>query len=496
VTRTVELVELAPPSAEADPTPLPPPTASEGDERVIGGVAALLAERLQVDPLWLRIAFVLLALVAGVGILLYGALWLAFVVGSSPDRVWARIAGGVLLVFGLPWMLTQGFAFVDGWLAVFALLAGLAVALWQPRRDSLRGAATAPLTTTPGAPDSSAGGMSGGLPHPGPRRRRPSRPPSMLGRLTLGLAVLVAAAGAMIDEVNGGRLHPEQWLGAAAVVCGVGLLVGTVVGRARWLFVPAAAFAVVGFVAGEAARLGLDSPELIDDESVFVGTGDPGGRSVSEHVVIGSVDVLVDGAPVEPVAIDARVAIGTVRVTVADDVPVEVRTDADHGDVRVDGAERADGTVRVGPDGSPAVIVTAVVGRGDVEIDHVVDVVPPFRPRLPELQSLGSEVAEGVVIADRGVVVLAGGEAVIGADDRVLSGSTEIRDRAVVIFTSEGEYELLDGGLLLTPFGELLDLPALRAFDQGAVPDTAPLPTEPAEPVEPTEPADPATPGG
>ena len=65
---------------------------------------------------------------------MYGALWLAFVVGRDTDRRWARVAGGILLVLGLPLALTTGFRFWDGPVAVFALLAGLAVALWSPRR--------------------------------------------------------------------------------------------------------------------------------------------------------------------------------------------------------------------------------------------------------------------------------------------------------------------------------------------------------------------------
>ena len=65
--------------------------------------------------------------------MLYGALWLAFIVGADPDRRWARLAGGVVLVAGLPLLLTQGFTFFDGPWAVLALLIGLAVALWQPR---------------------------------------------------------------------------------------------------------------------------------------------------------------------------------------------------------------------------------------------------------------------------------------------------------------------------------------------------------------------------
>ena len=132
--RTVVGVDLAPPPADA-PTQ-PPPGGSEGHdetERLFGGVAALLADRLGVEALWVRIAFVLLALVGGIGLVVYGAMWLAFIIGADPDRRWARVAGGAVLVVGLPLVLTAGFDFFSGPVAVLALLLGLAVALWQPR---------------------------------------------------------------------------------------------------------------------------------------------------------------------------------------------------------------------------------------------------------------------------------------------------------------------------------------------------------------------------
>ena len=46
-----------------------------GSDRILGGVCSGLAAGLHVDPLWIRIAFVLLALVQGVGVLLYVVLW-------------------------------------------------------------------------------------------------------------------------------------------------------------------------------------------------------------------------------------------------------------------------------------------------------------------------------------------------------------------------------------------------------------------------------------
>ena len=327
--RTVGDVDLAPPPADSAPVLDPPPDELRPPEPVFGGVAALLAARLGIDALWIRIAFVLLALVGGVGLLVYAAMWLAFVVGAGTGQRWARVAGGVLLVFGLPLMLTGGFGFFDGPVAVLALLAGLAVALWQPdgrtdvaargpppapvepardRRPAARGAA-APAAVDPRAPDA--------------RDRRARR-----------------RAGALIDQANGGRLHPEQWLGAAAVVCGVGLVVGAFAGRALWLAVPAVLFAGAGFVAGEAARVGVEPTALFGDESCSSATverrrRDPArarrhrhGRRLHRRRAVGAGDV------------DARVGIGEIDVRAAGDVTVEVRADVDHGTVDVDGVRR------------------------------------------------------------------------------------------------------------------------------------------------------------
>jgi phage shock protein PspC (stress-responsive transcriptional regulator) len=487
-------VDLAPPPADAAPAPAPPSADGPAPpDRVIGGVAALLADRLDVDALWVRIAFVLLALVGGVGLVLYGALWLALVVGAEPGKRWARIAGGVALIGGLPLLLTQGFRFLDGPLAVLALLVGLAIALWQPRH----GLRPAPSFPTPGPADDAPVGSPDVGPDTGPaaRRRvrlpqRPARPPSILGRLTLGVAVVVAAVGALIDQADGGRLHPEQWLGAAAVVCGGGLLVGAFRGRARWLVVPAALFAGAGFVAGEAARVGVRPDALVGDEYVYVGEGSAGGRTEREHVVIGTVDVTIDGVPGEPLDVDARAAIGDVRVWVADGVTVDVRASADHGDIEVDGVRRDDGTFTIGPDGPADVTVVAAVGRGDVRVERI------ERARStpsPVVDDGGEFVADGVLLTPGGQLVLGNGEAVIGADDTVLTGSTEPQGRVTIISTSSGLFQLLPGGLLLTPYGELLDLSVLRGDATDEVATTlVPDPPTTAAPV----PMGPTIPGG
>ena len=198
----------------------------------------------------------------------------------------------------------------------------------------------------------------------------------------------MAAFGALVDQANGGRMHPEQWLGAAAVVCGLGLLVGTVRGHARWLVVPAAAFTAAGALAAPVARLGIDLDDLAGDRDVFIGEGTSGGRR-AEHVGFGTIDIDVGGVPDGPVAVDARVAIGDVRVdvNVASDVTVEVRSRIDDGELRRDGSVAGANVVRIGPAGEPDVVVNARVGRGDVVVgqyrvteDRVPD-VPIITPR-------------------------------------------------------------------------------------------------------------------
>ena len=102
----------------------------------------------------------------------------------------------------------------------------------------------------------------------------------------------------------------------------------------------------------------------------------------------------------------------------------------------------------------------ATVGRGMVRVERFAGPPigpPPFFERNPQY------LADGVVLAEGGQVVLGDGEAVIDRDGTVLTGSTVSRDRVTVILTSVGEFQLLPGGLLLTPYGELLDLQALRS---------------------------------
>jgi phage shock protein C len=60
-----------------------------GTDRVIGGVCSGLAQGFHLDPLWVRIAFVLLAFLQGIGLFIYVVLWLVM-----PERTDAGIRSG------------------------------------------------------------------------------------------------------------------------------------------------------------------------------------------------------------------------------------------------------------------------------------------------------------------------------------------------------------------------------------------------------------------
>ncbi|HEY3483861.1 MAG TPA: hypothetical protein VGK49_00700, partial [Ilumatobacteraceae bacterium] len=384
------------------------------------------------------------------------------------------------------------FEFVSGPLAVILLLIGLALALWQPRREQWSVAPVAPpAATQPDRVIIDHEVLAAAASAP----RAPREPVSPLGRAVLGLAIAVAAMGALIDQANGGRLHPEQWLGAAAVVCGAGLLVAAFIGRGRWLVVPALLFAAVGYGAGHMARLGIPMSDMLGDQQMYVSLGSPGGTA-DIATGIGNLDISVDGAPRETLTIDARAGIGTIRVSAASDVALMIRPEVDEGDVRVNGRE-VDGVVQLGPSGrEPDVIIDARVGRGDVEIRtyelRVGEIVLPDVPLPPFETSSIRPVADFVGITDDGWFILADGNAVIDADDTVLVGDTYEEQRGVtVIPTNVGDFRLLPGGLLLTPSGQVLDLHAIRD-SVGVMPSTTTAAPDPTSSV-PTSTTTPAT---
>lgn len=485
-----------PPAAETAP---PPPSSAgprpgDGDRssRLVGGVAATIGARLGVDALWVRITFVLLALAGGLGLLVYAGAWLALVAGERPTTLGrlARVAGGVVLVAGVPLALNAGsFELMSGQGAVVALLAGLTLALWGGRRET-GPTATDPLVASPWEPGVDA---TDPAPDANPTASRSSHPPravrprSILGQAVLGLAIATAAVGGLIDELNGGRAHPEQWLGSAAAVCGAGLIVGAFRGRARWLVVPAAGFAAAGYVTGVAASVGVPLHEMADDRYVWI--GERGTPSSSTRSAFGDVSVEVRQTPASPATFEATIGVGDLQITRTPGVVVRIVTDDDQEIVVAQpdpAGEQTNvyrGSTTIG-EGEPDLTIDATIRRGTVRIQTIVEelrapdtgVAPP-----PDGGSLGSGSPDplagvgaltpvgafpGLAGTADGWIVLGESEALLDPDD-VLRYETQPsstgEDGTTRIQTMYGEYVLLPRSLVLAPDGQIIDLVAVRA---------------------------------
>jgi phage shock protein PspC (stress-responsive transcriptional regulator) len=439
--------ELPPPSATPDT-----PDSPDGNP-VLGGVALDLARRFGVDPLWPRLTFVVLALLQGFGVLVYAGLWLVLIVGRRPGWGAARVAGAGLLVASVFVLQDVNDPWIGSPWTWALLLAGAAAALWAPRGIP---ASVGPVIDH-AQPDDRAGAARAT-----PARR--DREPSVLGRAALGVALLVAATGALIDQLNGGRLHPEQWLGAAAIVCGLGMIVGGWRGRGLWLIVPGLLFAGGGFVAGHAARAGVDSPSL-GDEDVWIDGGTEGPANSTRTAGIARLTV-IDAPPTTPMTSDLRVGIGRIEIDVDDDVTVEVRPLAHDGDVKVDGRVTHDDVISVGPEGDPDVIVTAEISLGDIQIERF-SFDEPRVPLVPDaLDGRVLELGEGLSMARDGTVILPDGLGAITPDGDVVRAGGRLPSRSdgvTVINTPYGRYLLLPNQMIITPSGALIDVPARRA---------------------------------
>ena len=77
-----------------------PRVARTGDERVIAGVCAGIAQPLAVDPTFVRLTFALLAFASGAGIVAYIGAWAMLPApGAAEPPRRRRIVGTILLVW-------------------------------------------------------------------------------------------------------------------------------------------------------------------------------------------------------------------------------------------------------------------------------------------------------------------------------------------------------------------------------------------------------------
>lgn len=152
-------------SSEVPPPPPPPETEPIEDDddyfsglrrsrsdRVIAGVAGGLGQYFGIDPVIVRIAFIVLTLFSGAGFLLYLLGWVVIAkegrhessamraLRGSPEGnrglLFVVLAIGAILILNLPLIWWDGFGFGDGLaLPLLLIAAGIAFLIWPAERD-------------------------------------------------------------------------------------------------------------------------------------------------------------------------------------------------------------------------------------------------------------------------------------------------------------------------------------------------------------------------
>ena len=374
-------------------------------DRHVAGVAGGLGRHLDIDPVIIRVAFVVLTFFGGAGLVAYGALWLLVPEDDTDEAVFdldARTRNVALIGVGiLAALLTVGDVWGGpNWFPWPLIFLGLiAWALFttrdrRRRRRAARGGWTPPpagyhqrgtMSGWVGAPGAPTAAASATVPPTGPaapmgptgpqywspprRPRDPRKAGPILFWFTIALIALAEGVLGTLDLAGVpvvDSAYPALALGITAVM----LLVGAFYGRAGGLILVgliATLFTVGATVAGEYDGGRIDKAPLT-------------AAQVENEYSLGSGEVIVDLSRVRDIEnldgrdIEVHAGMGRVEVVLPDgvDVAIDAHTNGpghlsilggDKGGVNVEERASVDGGV-----GAPQLDLEAWVGIGEVEV--------------------------------------------------------------------------------------------------------------------------------
>ena len=356
------------------PTDAPPPYQAPGhrltrstDDKVVAGLAGGLGRYFGLDPIVFRIAFVVLTLAGGSGILLYLLGWVmipddagrAALARYGQERN-QKLVAAVLAGLGLLLLLDEVTGGHDD-LPVGLVLVGLGgLFLWSRRNG--------PPPAPPSPPSPPTDDAAPALAPPeatGPDAPAEARPPrsalvpvtlSLLAVLAGGLSLLgvsVTTGLALALLLTGGALILGAWRGRARWLIPVGLLLSVALATASVIDVP---------IRGGAGDVSHRPATLAEIRSPY--------RLAAGELFLDLRDLRLDG---ETLTVVASVAAGSLQVVVPADVAVDVDAHVGAGELDVLGRHSegvdVDRTVtESGQEGAGRLVLRAETGIGQVEV--------------------------------------------------------------------------------------------------------------------------------
>jgi phage shock protein PspC (stress-responsive transcriptional regulator)/predicted membrane protein len=330
--------------------------------RVLAGVAAAIANRFSL-PVWLvRAIFVILTLSGGLGVVLYAAGWVLIPgdgdAKAAAGRFLDRIEGprawvGVGLMALAAIIVADSTRLLEADLVAAGLLILIGVLLYRGDigsagsiRESARNEEeSTTMTYVPsGGPTTDTIDLSGPAqppsppptPPPVPAAPLPTAPPppprerSILGRLTVAVGLITLGVMAFVDNVGATEVEFRHYTGAAMTVIGIGLLVGSVFGRARGLIVLGVILTPV-LLTSPIAELDFGDTDVRYDVATVADIAPEYRLDVGQMVI----DLTAVDFSGEEVTLDAEVGLGELVIVVPDDVAVEAYGEVAIGEVRV-----------------------------------------------------------------------------------------------------------------------------------------------------------------
>jgi phage shock protein PspC (stress-responsive transcriptional regulator) len=370
--------------------------------RKIAGVAAAIARRYDVDPVLVRVAFVVAAL-TGIGLWLYLAGWIVLpavnggaVRRERPPTVLLVIGLVVLAVLSIGWVVHGEHGVLLSTVAAAALL----FMLHRSRGDRGRPPMDAPTESVPAPPVGAGPPPAAGQPpawdplgaapfawdlpepsaaaDPPPRRRPP------VTAVTLALALLAGGVTtAVLLAVGGGLAALPVLLGVVLAVLGGGLVVGSFLRAGRGLVPIALVLAALTWAAVAAPLEDWDgrvgevraAPRTVADVAPLYSAG-----VGSLELDLRQLDLRVpSGEPATPVTTAVRADVGDVQVRVPPDADVTVHGSVDLGHIEFEDWEnggpssRLDVVDDLGTDGLRSgrpIVLDIKAGMGSVEVER------------------------------------------------------------------------------------------------------------------------------